>query len=330
MTKIDFDSIPAAVDLLIVGTGAAGIAAGVQASRDGIDALVIGNGPPGGLLLAAGPLANLCGFPPDMTGPALARQLGQDLDHTGLAVLTAHVADLRVQEGRTETGRFDATCRPLVDTHDHGSPTAIQPDAGQNTVTARAVIVATGTKPMDYDVPGWTETVEADLGHRDVRTLAPDLSGQAILVVGSGDVAADTALLARQRGAKVMLFHRRADMKATSHLQRRLDEQEIARYPRHEVWQLAPLSNGGVVVSYRDDGVPASMVIDQVVVSIGRRPADSLLLTGPDAAPVPGLFLAGDLIAGSDRFVLSALGTGQRAACMARTFIEQTRSSHPT
>jgi len=334
MTQNNFDSMPSAVDLLIVGRGPAGIAAAVQAARDGIDTLVVGDGPPGGLLRAAGPLSNLCGFPPGITGPDLAMQLEHDLDRTGLRVATIRVTKLAVEDGPIESRRFQATCRPTAEPNDQGQPatgqraTADRADADPRIVTARAVILATGTKPIDYDVPGWKNTVAAGLGHRDIRSLEPNLSGQAILVVGSGDVAADTALLARQRGAQVLLFHRRSDMKATSFLQHRLDEHEVRRCPRHEITDLVPLPGDGIMVSYRDDATPASMIVHQIIVSIGRRPADSLLSTKPNAPTMSGLFAAGDLVAGPDRFVLSALGTGQRAACLARTFIRQRLRNH--
>jgi len=301
------DVVSRDVELLVVGAGPAGVACALQASRDNIDTLLVGGEPVGGLLPAARRIDNLPGFPAGISGPHLAHLLSEQLDRNNVRAARSRIQRLQ----RTE-GFFRATF-----------------ESGE--LDARAVVLATGTSPAHFAVSGLDRLAACGRLHRDARTFPANTSGSRALVIGGGDAALDTALNFHDRGAKVTIALRGDRPRACHALRVQLEATDIELLSRHQLVNLAAREDGGVATLQLHTGTERDLWIDQLAVCVGRRPCTELLKGLPVTAAgrirtdVPGLFLAGDIIRGNQRFVATAQGDGQRAAQLAIAYLAAQR-----
>jgi len=300
-------------DLVVVGAGPAGVACAVQAVHDGLSVAVVGDEPVGGIVRAARRLDNLPAGLDGLSGEALAGLLEEDLERCSVPVLTERVEELHRDGPRFEARLSDG--RPLA---------------------ARAVVLATGTVPRDWEVRGLRLAAAAKLAHWDVRSLPPCLDGRQVLVVGGGEAALDCALTVRDRGGEVVVAIRGGAPRAAPRLVAEAREGGVELLPGLVVERMALGVNLAVALR-TPHGETVGLRCDHVVVNIGRRPRADLaealapgsVAAGRVATEVPGLFLAGDVIRGRDRYVATAFGDGQRAARAAAAVLETTRKPAP-
>jgi thioredoxin reductase (NADPH) len=292
--------MPFNVDLLIIGTGPAGVSAAIQAKRDGLDFLLVGDEPVGGLVRAARRLDNLPGWINGIPGAEFADRLAVQLKMTGISPVQERVSRLEM-DGAVFT-------------------------FGSGTVSgkARAVILATGTVPAGVDIglPGG-----AEIGiHRDVRTLPENLQGLAVAVCGGGEAALDTALNCLERGGNVVALARGTAFKAVRKLVGEAMRSGIDIRVNTAVSEVRSVEDG---LELRLADV-STLKTDHAVFCTGRVPRRELLSgIRPSRAAqadvetgIPGLFTAGDLIRKSDRFTATAIGDGQRAARLAFEYLK--------
>ncbi len=292
------------VDLLVVGAGPAGAAAAIQAAGDGLSVVLIGDEAVGGLVRAAWRLDNLPGFPAGITGTEFADLLAAHLRHLEITLLTDRVVHCVESDDAFQS----------------------QTDGGRK-IHSRALVLATGTRARSLPVPGLATLESLGRLHHDVRTLPPRLVGLEVAVVGAGEVAADTALSILQRGGRARIFARNL----VPHLRPGLAaEVAAAGIPLHFGWMLAEVQPEPLMLTWDiPGGGRESTAPDQLMVCVGREPRAELRRQLFPAAPPPatvqtdlaGLYLAGDLIRGRDRFVATALGDGQRAARAAFAYL---------
>lgn len=281
-----------ALPLLVVGAGPAGLSASVQARRDCLEHVVISTEPPGGLVCAAWRIDNLAGFPGGVTGEALGRRLARHARDLELPLVTDRVSSLSHREGL-----FTATL------------------GSGDRLAAHGVILATGTRPRPWDVDGASGVQAAGLLHRDVRGLPGDLQGRDVLIVGGGDAALDSALSVCRRGGRATVLVRGRESRANERILARLEGREIRLLTETAV-EAVEMTGDRVRV------LPARLQAHHLLVCIGRVPRDELYRQLLEARELPedvttgldGLYVAGDLVAGADRFIARAMGQGQRAA----------------
>src|SRR5262245_31236085 len=169
-------------DVIIIGSGLAGLTAGLFAARQGLSTLILESNIPGGHLISIDKIEDFPGFPDGIAGydlcPTVQRQAG---DH-GAEFSRAEVTRLEAQD------RFWAV---IADEEQH---------------RAKAVIVATGSKLKNLGVPG-----EEKLTGRGVSHCAscdgPLYDGQVVGVVGGGDSALQEALTLANFAEQVLLLH---------------------------------------------------------------------------------------------------------------------------
>ncbi len=297
-------------DILIIGGGPAGISAALQARRDGWNPLLVSDEALGGMVRGAHRLDNLPGFPAGISGASYAQLLETQLRNQSLAVLQGRVTALEKND------------REFLVTLDQGDEGILQRQA-------RTVIVATGTQPRPWKgLEGLPKALSFAL-HRDARSLPERLTDQHLVVLGGGEAALDAALVARDRGAEVQVFVRGAVVKAPPRLQQEVEQAGIGLHCGVGGFTIRPTERGRDGIRWLDAGAQQRQgELDHLLVCIGRQ-ARTELLTGlglvelpPDIqSPIPGLFVAGDLIRKIDRFVATALGDGQRAARLAGQFL---------
>jgi thioredoxin reductase (NADPH) len=289
-----------AVELLVVGSGPAGVAAALHARQQDLDVLLVGDEPPGGLARAARRIDNLPGLPA-IAGARLGQRLQRQLERSGVACRPGRLLQL----ARRDAG--------FVAEH------------GGGTIAARCAILACGTRPRGVELEGWTACLEQGRAHRDARSLPRTLDGARVLVLGGGEVALDTALTCSDRGARVAVAVRGATPRARSQLVVEVQRAGIELWPQVRALRCT-VDAHGACVELEGPGAPhARVVASHVVACIGREPERSLLrglglvVDGDSAVAtsVPGLFVAGDLRRSARRYIAPAVGDGVQAACLA-------------
>lgn len=288
-------------DLLIVGLGPAGVACALQAKRDGLDVLAIGDEPVGGLVRSARRLDNLPAHP-GLSGAELAHRLERHLEHNRVSLVMGKVENLLL------TGPcFEVEVR------------------GIGKVTARAVCLATGTRPVE-----WTRDTGGKPVVRDARDLPGSMIGQDVVVVGGGEAALDTALSAKDRGASVNVLVRSDCLRSARGL---IKEAQNAGIKIRTNCVIDRLTGGPGNWRICIEG-SSSISAHYLVVCIGRVARKELLENVTEGELVAdvvhtgskGLFLAGDIIRGRERYVATAFGDGQRAAIEAFHYLKETNA----
>jgi thioredoxin reductase (NADPH) len=321
-------------DLIVVGTGPAGLASAVYGASEGLRTLLLEREAPGGQAGTSSSIENYLGFPVGLSGADLTRRAVAQARRFGAEILTPMEA----------TGIETVDGYHLV-TLGNGS-----------VVASQALIIATGVSYRLLDVPGADRLAGAGLYYGAAITEALGIKDQDVFVVGAGNSAGQAALyLTRYARTVTMLVRGRSLADSMSqYLIERIEQApgltvrtgaaiaELHGDTRLEQVSIEDLSTGSVTRE------PASAVF----VFIGAAPrtdwlsgivqldAKGFILSGPDLVrspgrkpegwsvprepfwletSVPGIFVAGDVRQQSTKRVASAVGEG----AMAVTFVHQ-------
>jgi thioredoxin reductase (NADPH) len=306
-------------DLIIIGAGAAGLAAAQYAARANLSPLLLEELASGGQALIIDKLENYPGFPEIIPGTELARlfeeqavRLGAEIRYTGAQKIT-----------RGADGVF-----------------TVHTDDGP--LSCLAVILATGAKHRMLDVPG-----EKDFAGKGVSYCAtcdgPFFKGKPMVVVGGGDAACDESAFLAHLTDSVLLVHRRDRFRA----QKALAERTL-RNPHIQVrfnTELQEIRGGARVekVALLDNRTGKSSVekTSAVFVFIGSLPQTGVVqalgvkldeggYVQTDQrmqSSVPGLFAVGDVRATPFRQLVVAAGEGAVAAHSAGEYIDELKGN---
>ncbi len=300
---------PERADLAVVGAGPTGLAAAIQAVRAGVDTALLDAHGPGGWARSARAIENYPGFPGGISGRALAGRIEAQAGQWGIAPALARVEAI-APAPRGEGYRL-----------------TLQGDAS---LTARAVILATGTRPRGL---GIALPDDARVVHR--ADQLPPGPGAELLVVGGGEASLDQALLARLRlGMQVTLCVRGPRVTAMELLRRRCREAGV-RFITDARVVAVEADKAGLEVCLEQGGSRASRRVDALLVCVGKEPLlpqlprsvalDAAGAPRADAlgrTSAPGLYAAGDLRRGRYRQVSIAVGDGVVAAMHATRYLK--------
>jgi thioredoxin reductase (NADPH) len=302
-------------DLIIVGAGPAGLTAAIYAGRAAIKPLVLSGAMPGGQIASTNLVENFPGFPEGVNGFELAMGFQQQAEHFGAEI---------VMEAATEV---DLNSRPFtVQTH------------GQ-TYSGRAVILATGAFPRRLGIPG-----EREFFGKGVSTCATCdgflYKGKTTVVIGGGDGAIDEGLFLTRFADKVIVVHRRDELRACKQLQERAFAEQKIEF----VWDsvateiLGDKTVSGVRVRNVKTDEQTVLDADGVFVYVGLIPATKLVADQVELdeagyivtdanqrTNIPGVFAAGDVQNPEFRQCVVAAGDGATAAIQAERYL----SVHP-
>jgi thioredoxin reductase (NADPH) len=312
-------------DLVVVGGGAAGLAAAQYGARANLRTLLVEEMAPGGQALLIDKLENYPGLAGPISGYEFSETMRVQAESFGAEFLTASASSLR-----REGGRFELA-------------------TSEGKVFALAVVLATGARHRRLGVPG-----EAEFSGRGVSYCAtcdgPFFKGKRIFVVGGGDAACDEAMYLANLSDKVVMVHRRDRFRAQKSLAAR-----VLANPRIEVRfqtviaEIRGDTKVGSVLLERMESCPVAGCkgtgefreesADAVFVFVGSDPQTALapdarkdetgsILTDEGmATSVPGLFAAGDVRTTPFRQLVTACADGAVAAHSASKYIDELRGS---
>lgn len=290
-------------DVVIVGAGPAGLAAGVYAGAEGLRALVIDELAVGGQAATSSRIENYMGFPTGISGADLcARGEIQALKFGTRFAVPRRVTGVE----RAETG-FNLTLDDGV------------------AITARAIVVATGVQYRRLPIDRLEEFEGAGLSYAATELEARHVQGRAAVVIGGGNSAGQAAMFLSRRAARVHLVVRGASLAASmsDYLIERIRKNDaITVHFNSEITALHGAETLEAVTLHGPDGdrrLPAAGLF----VMVGAAPntgwlaglvdldAKGFVLTDAShATSCPGIFAVGDVRATSVKRVASAVGEG--------------------
>lgn len=299
-------------NVIIVGTGCAGLTAAIYTARANLSPLVLEGRLPGGQLTTTTAVENFPGFPEGVDGPELIQRMHQQAEKFG---------------ARFEYG--------VVEEFEPGSPHRVKVDGGWR--EARALIIASGASPRYIGIEGESGLI----GHGVTSCATCDgafYRNVPVCVVGGGDSACEEAGFLTRFASKVYLIHRRDTLRAS----KIMADRALANPKIEPVWN-AVVSGyltddagevRGVTLKDTKTGAGRELEVKCVFVAIGHEPNTAAFRSVLDcdgngyliqkcgtATNIPGVFAAGDVADHVYRQAITAAGQGCAAAIDAERWL---------
>lgn len=299
-------------DIIIIGSGPAGLSAAIYAQRACLDTIVIEkNGISGGQVLNTWEVDNYPGFP-GVTGFELSRQFREHANKLGARVVQDEVVQVELS----------GNVKKVV--------------CEEETYEARCVILASGAHHRTLEVPGEEELRGAGVSYCATCDGA-FFRGRTVAVVGGGDAALEDAIFLARMCEKVYIVHRRDKLRGAKRLQERLQALENIEF----VWnsETAAIEGNGQVEALRlrqtQTGEERRLDVDGVFIAVGIAP-ESELYAGQleldeqgyiradesGQTSVPGVFAAGDVRNKALRQILTAASDGANCVASAERYLQ--------
>ncbi|HVF69791.1 MAG TPA: thioredoxin-disulfide reductase [Xanthomonadales bacterium] len=297
-------------DVIIVGSGPAGLTAAIYTTRANLKTLVLAGIKWGGQLQLTSLVENFPGFPEGIQGPDLMTNMRRQAEHHG-----AEIVEQEFTSGDFSTPLFKIT-------------------AGENVYESKVVILASGADARWLGVPGEEEKIGRGISSCATCDAA-FFREKSVIVVGGGDSAMEEALVLAKVSTKVTIMHRGDSFRASQIMQDRVKEN-----PKIEVMfntQITEVSGQIKVekVKFLNNKTNESseMPIDGVFVAIGHIP-NTKAFAGIELdelgyikvqnhfhTNIPGVFVAGDVHDRQYRQAVTAAGFGSAAALEAEKWL---------
>ncbi len=312
-------SQPEYYDLVIVGGGPGGMAAGIYAMRAALKTVLIEKGVPGGQVALSDEVENYPGFI-HISGSELSMKFSEHAQACGLETISDEAVEIE----------------PGMDYHTVKL-------AGGDVLKACAVIMAMGGKPRKLGIPGEDEYYGKGVSYCAVCD-GFFFREKEVVVIGGGDTAAEEALYLAKIAKKVYMVHRRDALRASMILQKRIkDECNIEM-----VWNNVPVEikadeSGvtGILLKNVKTGEKSEIKADGVFIFIGFEPNNDIVPAGTKMSSHgyvitdekcetnhPGLFAIGDLREKYARQIVISASDGCIAA-LAATYVVESKKADP-
>lgn len=306
-------------DVVIIGAGPAGLAAGLYAARAKLKTLILEKEKAGGQIVNTAEVANYPGGVEEATGPSLIQRMVDQAEEFGAKLVMDTVVD--------------------IDFSDKIKTIKAQKDEYK----AKSVIIATGAEPRKIGCPGEEEFTGRGVSY--CATCDADFfTGLEVFVMGGGDTAVEEAIYLTKFARKVTIIHRRDELRAAKSIQEKAFENDKIDF----LWD-------SVITEIKGDGIASSIVVENtktgekkeisadeddgafgVFVFIGNIPNTELfeghielaegnyIETDDDMkTEIPGVFAAGDVRVKSLRQVVTATADGAIAAVQCERYINE-------
>ena len=305
-------------DVVIVGSGPAGLTAALYAARADLSPIVFEGPEPGGQLMQTTDVENYPGYPDGVMGPKM------------------------MEDFRNQAKRFGADCRYGYVTNIEFEKRPYKLIVDEETeIYAKSIIIATGASAMWLDLPS-----EQRLRGKGVSACATCdgafFRNEHVVIVGGGDTAMEEATFLTKFASKVTVLHRRDELRASKAMQNRAFENEKIEFMWHtELVEVLgdPVVQGVKILNNKTDEVSTLEDVTGVFIAIGHKPNTDLfkgVLAMDDVGYIqtkgqstetdlPGIFASGDAMDPIYRQAVTAAGTGCRAALDAERFLADSK-----
>ena len=299
-------------DVIVIGSGPAGLTAAIYTSRDELRTLVIAGSSWGGQLMLTTEIENFPGFSEGVMGPELMENMRRQAEKFGAEIIFE-----------------DATSVDFK-----GKPFRVK--AGDNTYEARSVIIATGASRRWLGLES-----EQRLRGKGVSVCAtcdgPFFRDKKVVIVGGGDTALKEALELTKFAKEVKIIHRRNRLRASRFLQKRAFSNPKIGFVWNAVVQeiIGEERVEGARLKRTDTGEEFTIECDGVFIAIGSKPnteifrnqieldKDGYIITHDETkTSVEGVFAAGDVQDRRYRQAVVAAASGCKAALDAERYLE--------
>ena len=302
-------------EVVIIGSGPAGLTAALYAARANLKPLLIEGLEAGGQLMLTTMVENWPGFRDGIMGPDLMTEMRVQAERFGTEIIQGNVKTV------------DLKTRPFTLTIEDG-----------RRITAAALIIATGASAKWLDIGS-----DRKLSGRGVSTCATCdgyfFRGRPIAVVGGGDSAMEEAIYLTKFASAVTVIHRRDTLRASKIMQdKAFANPKIDFIWDSEVVEVNDVGKGevtGIVVQNLKTGERRSLAVDGLFIAIGHIPNTALFKGQLELDPagyvvthdgtrtsIPGVFAAGDVQDHVYRQAVTAAGSGCMAAIDAERYLE--------
>ena len=302
-------------NVVIIGSGCAGLTAAIYAARAKLEPLVIDGYEPGGQLTLTTLVENYPGFPEGILGPELVENMRKQAQKFGAQFKTGAVTEANLSR------------RPFKIV------------VGKEAFEARALIIAAGASARLLGL----ENERKLIGHGVSTCATCDgyfFRGKEIAVAGGGDSAMEEAIFLTRYASRVHVIHRRREFRASKIMVERARKNEKIELVTPYVVEEIQDGGQGVVQALKlrntESKEVRTLAVEGLFVAIGHEPNTSifrgqldmdangylLVLSGP-STKIPGVFLAGDVQDRRYRQAVTAAGSGCAAALEAEKFLEE-------
>jgi thioredoxin reductase (NADPH) len=301
-------------NVVIIGSGCAGLTAAIYAARANLKPLVIDGQEPGGQLSLTTHVENFPGFPDGIMGPELIENMRKQAQKFGTEFQSGVITEVDLRE------------RPFKIV------------AGNQAYQSKALIIAAGASARLLGLPNERELI----GHGVSTCATCDgyfFRGKPIAVVGGGDSAMEEANFLSRYASRVYLVHRRNEFRASKIMIDRARANEKVEFVTPAVVEEILAPKGlvqGVRLSSPASGERREIALDGVFVAIGHDPNTAVFKGQLEMDPngylisqhgsltqIPGVFVAGDVQDHRYRQAVTAAGSGCMAAMDAEKFLEE-------
>jgi thioredoxin reductase (NADPH) len=302
-------------NVIIVGSGCAGLTAAIYAARANLKPLVIDGHEPGGQLTLTTMVENFPGFPDGILGPEL------------------------IENMRKQAQKFGAEFKPGAVTQVDLNRRPFKVVAGKETYETKTLIVAAGASARLLNL----ENERKLMGHGVSTCATCDgyfFRGKEIAVVGGGDTAMEEAIFLTRYASRVHLIHRRKEFRASKIMLDRAHRNEKIQFITPTVVEDVLDASKGVVEAVKlrnlETNETRTLPVEGLFIAIGHEPNTKvfqgqlemdpngyLISRNGSKSNVPGVFVAGDVQDHRYRQAVTAAGSGCMAAMDAEKFLEE-------
>lgn len=303
-------------NVVIIGSGCAGLTAAIYAARANLKPLVIDGYEPGGQLTLTTMVENFPGFPDGILGPELIEHMRRQAQRFGAEFRAGAVTGV------------DFTNRPF------------QITVGREIFRGKTVIVAAGASARMLGLDAERQLI----GHGVSTCATCDgffFRGKEIVVVGGGDTAMEEALFLTRFASRVHLIHRRREFRATKIMLDRARANEKIHFITpavvEDISDVGKNSVEAVLLRDLETAQKSELLVEGVFVAIGHEPNTNVFRSILDMdengylstrngsqTNIQGVFAAGDVQDHHYRQAVTAAGSGCMAAMDAEKFLEAT------
>jgi len=299
-------------NLIIIGSGPAGLTAGIYAARANLKPVLIEGENPGGQLMGTSIVENWPGIR-SILGPDLMRQMRNHAQSCGVKFIEGTVTSVNFLD------------KPFTIMH------------SSDTMRAHAVIISTGASPNKLGCPG-----EKEYWGKGVTTCAVCdatlYAGRKALIVGGGNSAMESASFLRKFTDHVTIVHILDKMTASYAMQQRiLHDPKITVIYQSTVTEIIGDGNKvtGAIVTHQKTDQKIKIDVDGIFLAIGLTPNTQIfnnqleldkkgyiVLKEQSLTSIPGIFAAGDVADSRYRQAITSAGTGCMAALDAEQYLK--------